>query len=58
MANLRGLLSKFYRRMINNKASPLVEEGLLIGLSIIIFIILVSMINEILDWIYSATSSL
>jgi len=42
--------------VLDNKGSQLVEEGLLIGLAMILFVIIVGFINGIVDWINSLSS--
>ena len=41
-----------------NRASPLVEEGLLIGLAILIFIVIVTIVGQIIDWINNLSQEL
>ncbi|MCR8433083.1 MAG: hypothetical protein NDP13_02425 [Crenarchaeota archaeon] len=53
------ILGKFRRLamlVLDNKGSQLVEEGLLIGLAMILFVIIVGFINGIVDWINSLSS--
>jgi len=37
--------------ILDKKASPLIEEGLLIGLALIIFLIILAIVSDILTWI-------
>lgn len=41
-----------------NRASPLVEEGLLIGLAILIFIVIVTIVGQIIDWVNNLSQEL
>ena len=51
-------IRKLWRRFIDNRGSPLVEEGLLIGLAIIVFLVIVTIVSGIIDWLNSLASEL
>ena len=40
------------------RGSPLVEEGLLIGLAILVFIVIVTIVSNILEWLKELASQL
>jgi hypothetical protein len=40
----------FKRKIKGKRGSPLLEEGILLGLSLFMFLIIVSMVLGILDW--------
>lgn len=49
----------FKRRLIKNqKASPLIEEGLLIGLSLLLIAIIAGMVLRTMDWAQSIFNSI
>lgn len=45
------LLGKIIEKFRDRRGSPLVEEGLLIGLAIVIFVVIVAIVSQIIDWI-------
>lgn len=49
---------KIIRFIRDNRASPLVEEGLLIGLAIILFIVIVTVVDQIVNWINNLAGEL
>ena len=53
-----GIFEKIKRLLKGKRASPLVEEGLLIGLAIIIFLVIVTIVSDIVDWINELASEL
>ncbi len=56
------MINQIKRKLIefikDRRGSPLVEEGLLIGLAIIIFVVIVSIVGQIIDWINSLAEEL
>lgn len=46
------------RRILGEEASPLVEESLLIGLAIAIFVVIALIVKDILSQLQSAAESL
>lgn len=50
--------NKIIRFIKDNRASPLVEEGLLIGLAIILFVVIVTVVDQIVNWINSLAENL
>jgi len=45
------LKEKRGKKVANDVGSPMVEEGLLIALAIIIFIAIVSIVSDIMNWL-------
>ena len=58
MARCDRIFEKIKRHIRDNKASPLVEEGLLIGLAIIVFLVIVTIVSDIIDWVNDLASEL
>lgn len=58
MRRITEKLRKLATIIVDNKGSQLVEEGLLIGLAMILFIIIVGFANSIIDWINSLASEI
>jgi hypothetical protein len=48
-------LTKFYKK---RRASPFIEEGILIVFGLFVFIILLGSINQILDWFLTFSNQL
>lgn len=46
------------RYLASNSASPLVEEGLLIGLAIIIFLVIATILTDVVDWVNQLANNL
>jgi len=55
---LRYIVKKIRDIIGKNRASPLVEEGLLIGLAILIFIVIVTIVGQIIDWVNNLSQEL
>ncbi|MEX0567756.1 MAG: Flp family type IVb pilin [Candidatus Njordarchaeota archaeon] len=55
---IEKIRDKIARFIKDNRASPLVEEGLLIGLAIILFIVIVTVIDQIINWINNLAGEL
>lgn len=49
MKNKASSLTKLF--MIKRRGSPLVEEGILIGLSLFGFLLILSIVTGVLDWL-------
>jgi len=47
----RGVISLLKRLKRDRRASPLVEEGILIGLSLFGFLLILSIVTGVLDWL-------
>ena len=45
------LMSRLKKIIFDDNASPMVEEGLLIGLAIMIFIAILSIANDLITWV-------
>ncbi len=45
------MLKKIGRKILDNSGSPMLEEGLLIGLGIIIFLTIIAVVSGVMDWI-------
>jgi hypothetical protein len=61
---MRNLLSKLRKKLIQKKpysrkrGSPLVEEGILIGLSLFGFLLIFSIVTGVLDWLLMSADEL
>jgi len=55
---MKRVLWRLFYLIHDNRASPLVEEGLLIGLAIVLFLVIVGIVGNIVDWINSLASEL
>ena len=55
---MKRVLRRLFYLIYDNRASPLVEEGLLIGLAIVLFLVIVGIVGNIVDWINSLASEL
>ena len=55
---MKRVLQRLFYLIHDNRASPLVEEGLLIGLAIVLFLVIVGIVGNIVDWINSLASEL
>jgi len=55
---MKRVLRRLFYLIHDNRASPLVEEGLLIGLAIVLFLVIVGIVGNIVDWINSLASEL
>jgi len=53
-----GLLRLIARLLLDRRGSPLLEEGLLVGLALVLFAVLVSAFLGIFNWFSSATQPL
>ena len=53
-----NIIKKIKEFVKDNRASPLVEEGLLIGLAIIVFLVIVTIVSDIIDWVNDLASEL
>jgi hypothetical protein len=48
---LKGILSRIKSIQNKRRGSPLVEEGILIGLSLFGFLLIFSIVTGVLDWL-------
>jgi uncharacterized protein (UPF0333 family) len=56
--NLLGVLKFILKLLMDKRGSPLLEEGLLVGLALVLFAVLVSAFLGIFNWFQSATQPL
>lgn len=47
-----------YKNIFNLQGSPLLEEGLLMGMAIILFLAIVAIISGIMDWLGELSNNL
>ncbi|MHA1664397.1 MAG: hypothetical protein ACTSVW_01020 [Candidatus Njordarchaeales archaeon] len=47
-----------YKNLFNLRGSPLLEEGLLMGMAIILFLAIVAIISGIMDWLGELSNNL
>ncbi|MHA1339874.1 MAG: hypothetical protein ACTSO2_07785 [Promethearchaeota archaeon] len=50
------LIKKIIKKLKNDKAGSIIEYGLIIGFSLIAFIVIIGIIMSILDWSNNALS--
>lgn len=58
LMNIKQILVTIRTRFHYNKLSPIMEEGLLIGIAIVAILIVLGIIFGLFDWIAEAFSSL
>ena len=44
-------MRRLWQFLKDYRGSPLVEEGLLIGLAILVFLVIVTIVSQIIDWL-------
>lgn len=52
------IIKELYRLIKNRKASPLVEEGMLLGLAAITFTVILSIVSNIITSVQNSSSSM
>ncbi len=55
---MNRMIKRLVKFLQDNRGSPLVEEGLLIGLAMILFLVIVGIVGNIIDWINSLASEI
>ena len=58
MKKVKTILRKIFEKIMDETGSPLVEEGLLIGLAIAIFITIAMIVSNLISWLNQMAENL